>query len=97
MKKTNIEKNYNLSVIVPFYNEEKYLEESVLRLVDINIYEKIILVNDNSKDKSIEIANMLCQKYEFIQLSLIYLVSRIWNVAYFIWTYDMFNFWIRAV
>ena len=68
MKKTNIEKNYNLSVIVPFYNEEKYLEESVLRLVDINIYEKIILVNDNSKDKSIEIANMLCQKYEFIQL-----------------------------
>ncbi len=37
MTKTNNEKNYNLSVIVPFYNEEKYLEESVLRLVDINI------------------------------------------------------------
>lgn len=70
MKKINNEKNYNLSVIVPFYNEEKYLEESVLRLVEVNIYEKIILVNDNSKDKSIEIANMLCQKYEFIRLNL---------------------------
>lgn len=61
-------KDFTLSVIVPFYNEEKYLEESILRLIDINIYEKIILVNDNSNDKSIEIAEKLSQKHAFIQL-----------------------------
>lgn len=58
----------NLSVIVPFYNEERFLQESVMRLIKTNIFEKIILVNDNSNDKSTEIAKMLCQKYTFIHL-----------------------------
>ena len=44
----DIHKKYNLSAIVPFYNEEKFLEASVLRLLETNIFEKIILVNDNS-------------------------------------------------
>ena len=47
----DIHKKYNLSAIVPFYNEEKFLEASVLRLLETNIFEKIILVNDNSTDK----------------------------------------------
>ena len=64
----DIHKKYNLSAIVPFYNEEKFLEASVLRLLETNIFEKIILVNDNSTDKSTEIAEMLCQKYEIINL-----------------------------
>ena len=64
----NIDKKYNLSVIVPFYNEEKFLNESVLRLLEVNIFEKIILVNDNSNDKSFEIAEMLSQKYDIIHL-----------------------------
>jgi len=68
MKKMNSDQNKNLSVIVPFYNEEKFLKKSVLRLVDVNIFEKIILVNDKSNDKSIEIAEMLCKKYDFIHL-----------------------------
>ena len=31
----------NLSVIVPFFNEEKFLEQSVNRLLESNIYEEI--------------------------------------------------------
>ena len=42
----------NLSVIVPFYNEEKFLEQSVNRLLENNIYEKILLVDNNSTDNS---------------------------------------------
>ena len=50
---------YSLSVIVPFYNEEKYLEESVKRLLNIKICNQILLVDDNSSDKSLEIAKKL--------------------------------------
>jgi len=41
----------NLSVIVPFFNEEDYLEKSVQRLLINNIYEEIILVDNNSTDE----------------------------------------------
>ena len=61
-------KDFTLSVIVPFYNEENFLNESVMRLIKVNIFEKIVLVNDNSNDKSIEIAEKLSQKHAFIQL-----------------------------
>ena len=49
----------NLSVIVPFYNEEQFLETSVNRLLDNNIYSEILLVDNNSTDKSYEIAKRL--------------------------------------
>ena len=49
----------NLSVIVPFFNEEDYLEKSVQRLLDNNIYEEIILVDNNSTDESSNIAKKL--------------------------------------
>ena len=49
----------NLSVLVPFYNEEATLELSINRLIDCNIAEKIILINDCSTDNSLEIANNL--------------------------------------
>ena len=57
-----------ISVIVPFYNEEKFLKKSVLRLVDINLFKEIILVNDKSNDKSHEIAIRLCEQFENVQL-----------------------------
>jgi dolichol-phosphate mannosyltransferase len=49
----------NLSVIVPFYNEEELLEESVNRLLDSNIFDVIYLINNNSTDKSYEIGKKL--------------------------------------
>jgi glycosyltransferase involved in cell wall biosynthesis len=52
----------NLTVIVPFFNEELYLEESVNRLLKIKIYDSIILIDNNSSDQSLEIAKNLAQK-----------------------------------
>tara|TARA_Y100000389_G_C17271480_1_gene418210 strand:- start:103 stop:795 length:693 start_codon:yes stop_codon:yes gene_type:complete len=47
----------NLTVIVPFYNEENYLQKSIDRLIDSDIFDKIILVDDCSTDNSANIAN----------------------------------------
>lgn len=58
----------DISVIVPFYNEEKYLEQSISRLIATDLFKKIILVNDDSNDKSRQIAELMCEKYEYIQL-----------------------------
>ena len=60
--------NKEISVIVPFYNEEKFIEKSILRLIDTNLFKKIILVNDKSNDTSGEIAEKICEQYDFIQL-----------------------------
>ena len=47
----------NLAVIVPFYNEENYLQKSINRLIDNDIFDQIILVDDCSTDNSANIAN----------------------------------------
>ena len=49
----------NLSVIVPFFNEEQLLEKSVKRLISNNIFNTIYLVDNNSTDRSSEIAKKL--------------------------------------
>ena len=64
----NINLNKQITAVVPFLNEEKYIEESVLRLINTNLFKHIILVNDNSTDKSREIAESLCSKFEYIEL-----------------------------
>ena len=56
----------NLTVIVPFYNEEKTLKESVDRLLNENIFSEIILSDDNSNDNSTEIAKTLSTNHEKI-------------------------------
>ena len=61
-------KNLSLSVIVPFFNEEKYLEKSVNRLLKINICDQIILVDDFSNDKSLKIAQRLELQYNNIHV-----------------------------
>ena len=55
-----------LSVIVPFYNEEKYLKESVERLLKADIYEHIFLVDDCSYDQSSLIALNLEKQFKKI-------------------------------
>ena len=55
----------DISIIVPVYNAEKYLVKCLDSLVNQtkkNI--EIILVNDGSKDKSIDILNEYKEKYE---------------------------------
>lgn len=48
--------NLELSIIVPIYNVEKYLEECLESIYSIqNISKEIILVNDKSSDDSYRI------------------------------------------
>ena len=55
-----------ISVIIPVYNTEKYLEETIQSVVNQSLDFKkniqLILINDGSKDKSEEI----CKKYYFL-------------------------------
>ena len=55
---------YSLSAIVPFYNEEKFLYESVTKLIETNLFQEIILVDDNSSDQSSKIAEDIVEKYK---------------------------------
>ena len=59
---------YKISVIVPFLNEEKFLYTSVNRLLDIKLFEKIILVDDGSTDNSNRIAKQLEIDIDSIEL-----------------------------
>ena len=59
---------YSISVIVPFFNEEKYIEKSVKRLIETKLFNQVILVNDGSTDKSPKIEIQLSENYENVQL-----------------------------
>jgi glycosyltransferase involved in cell wall biosynthesis len=54
-----------LSVIIPCYNEEKTLEEcveTVLAIADESLELELVIVDDCSKDKSLEVANRLASR-----------------------------------
>jgi len=61
-------KDFSLTVIVPFYNEELFLEQSVSNLIKENFCDEIIMVNDASSDSSINIAKDLVNNYKNISL-----------------------------
>jgi len=56
----------NLCVIIPFYNEKRFLEESLKRVLNNDIYDQIILSDDCSDDGSELIAKGFSDKYEKI-------------------------------
>ena len=55
---------YSLTVIMPFYNEENFLEKSFRRLYSLKIADQIFLVDDGSTDNSSEIALNIEKKYD---------------------------------
>ena len=58
----------SLTVIIPFFNEEQTLSDSILRVLNENIDLKILLVDDKSTDGSLVIANKFVQNYQNINL-----------------------------
>ena len=58
----------SLSVVVPIYNEEQFLEKSVERLIENDIYHNILLIDNNSSDNSYEVAKKLQNKYKKISI-----------------------------
>ena len=60
-----------LSVIIPMYNAEESIESCVLSLVNQDLHEdtfEVIIVNDGSHDKSLEIAEKLSSNYSNVRL-----------------------------
>ena len=57
---------HNLCVIIPFYNEKSFLEESLKRVLDNDIFDQIILSDDCSNDGSELIAKSFSDNYEKI-------------------------------
>lgn len=53
----------DLSIVVPIYNVEKYLEECLETLYQLNLKKEIILVNDESRDDSMLIIKKYKIKY----------------------------------
>ncbi len=58
-----------ISVIIPVYNAEKYLEESVNSIISSSVFYEleVLLVDDGSKDDSGAICDGFSQKYENIR------------------------------
>jgi glycosyltransferase involved in cell wall biosynthesis len=70
LPKISQENNFALSVIIPVHNVEKYLVESldsVVKQKNKKPYE-VILIENNSTDKSLEIAKSYAEKYPNITL-----------------------------
>ena len=62
-------KTLSLGVIVPFYNEEKFLEKSISRLLQLDIVNQIVLVDDYSTDGSYSIAENISSMHNSIFLT----------------------------
>ena len=61
--------NISLGIIVPFYNEENFLEKSVSRLLKLHIVDQIVLVDDCSTDNSYSIAEKVLKSSNKILLT----------------------------
>ncbi|MGI9073468.1 MAG: glycosyltransferase family 2 protein [Bryobacteraceae bacterium] len=55
-------KNSCLSVVIPAYNEETTLEKVIAKLLRLNELKQIIVVDDCSEDRTLEIASSLASK-----------------------------------
>src|SRR5574344_2177633 len=57
--------NLMLSIIVPIYNEERIIRDSLPNIFDLKIDKEVIIVNDGSNDKTLDILKDLQKKYSF--------------------------------
>jgi glycosyltransferase involved in cell wall biosynthesis len=59
---------YSLTAVIPFYNEEDFLQDSFERVLSSGVADKILLVDDSSTDRSKEIAINIANKHMQCQL-----------------------------
>lgn len=58
-----------VSVIIPVYNAEKYIKKSLSSIINQSLEEiEIIIVNDGSTDRSIEIAKKICKSDKRVKI-----------------------------
>ena len=58
----------NLTVIIPFFNEEQFLKESIKRVLSSKVADFLILVDDCSTDNSLNIAIETTKELEFVSI-----------------------------
>lgn len=62
------QKKYAYSLIIPVHNEEKFLRQNLNSVVNQRLQPlEVIIVDDGSTDKSVEIAQEFAQKFDFIK------------------------------
>lgn len=64
-----LKSDLKLSIIIPMYNAEKYIEECLDSILNSNLPKKmyeLVIVNDGSKDKSPEIAKGYSSKFSHV-------------------------------
>lgn len=61
-----------IDVIIPCYNSEKTLEKTIKSVINQKNLNKIIIINDKSTDKTLEIAQNLKKEYNIIQIENMY-------------------------
>lgn len=54
-----------LSIIIPIYNEEKIASDYLPSIFDLKLNSEIIIVNDGSTDKTLEMLTELKERYNF--------------------------------
>ncbi|MBQ7709263.1 MAG: glycosyltransferase, partial [Bacteroidales bacterium] len=67
----NANSNTRISIIVPMYNVESYMEECLKSLWNQDLREdeyEVIIVNDGSTDKSLDIAQEICANHPNAQI-----------------------------
>jgi len=64
------ERNYSISVLVPAFNEEDSIKETVESILktDYGNLLEIIIINDGSKDNTLKIARELEKKYSIVKI-----------------------------
>ena len=66
---SKISKKYSVSVLVPAWNEEKTIEDTIKAILDVDYpIKEIIILNDGSTDKTKEIVQRLQKKYSKLKL-----------------------------
>ncbi|TSO25678.1 glycosyltransferase family 2 protein [Lactobacillus sp. LL6] len=67
--------NLDLSIIIPMYNSDSYLQKTLTNIVKkvsiINSKIEILLIDDGSTDSTVDIANAFVEKYEFVKLHIL--------------------------
>ncbi|WP_452228617.1 MULTISPECIES: glycosyltransferase family 2 protein [unclassified Lacinutrix] len=59
----------NISIVIPAHNEEKFIEKTLVSLVNQTLRPKqLVIVNDNSTDKTQKIVSYYLSKYSWISL-----------------------------
>ena len=59
----------NYYIVIPTHNEEKYIAQTLHSIIEQTVLpKKVVIVNDNSSDKTVEIVLKFTEKYSWISL-----------------------------